>query len=77
MPLDAVGTADDQDGVVQNLKGALGFGREIHVTRRIQQKDGFVRQGQDCLLEKMVMPCSCSRSKVSKKASRWSTRPSF
>ena len=47
--LDAVGGADDQDGVVQHLQGAFHLGGEIHVTGGVQQGDDLGGQGEDGL----------------------------
>ena len=49
VPLDAVGGADDQDGVVQHLQGAFHLGGEIHVTGGVQQGDDLGGQGEDGL----------------------------
>ena len=46
MGLNAVGAADHQDGAVQNLKGALGFGGEIHVARGVHQLQPGCAQGE-------------------------------
>ena len=48
--LDAIGGADDQDGVVQHLQGAFHLGGEIHVTGGVQQGDDLGGQGEDGLL---------------------------
>ena len=39
MALHAVRAADDKDRVVEHLQGALRFGGEIDVARRIEQRD--------------------------------------
>ena len=52
MRLDAVRAADDQDRIVQHLKRALHFRREVHMAGRIQQCDRCIRQRQLCLFGK-------------------------
>ncbi len=39
MGLDPVGGADDQDGVVQHLEGALHLGGEVHMAGGVQEGD--------------------------------------
>lgn len=39
MPLYSVCPADNQNGVVQHLQGALHFCGKIHMSRRIQKRD--------------------------------------
>lgn len=50
MSLDAVGAADDQNGVIQDLKGALHLRREIHVSRGVQKGESQVPAWQPGLL---------------------------
>ena len=50
MSLYPVGTADDQDPVVQHLKGTLHFRRKIHMSRGIQQSDLLILQIKNRLL---------------------------
>ena len=70
MSLDAVGAADDQNGVVQHLKGALHLRREIHMSRGVQKGESQGPQlAAPACLEKMVMPRARSRLWVSRKAS--------
>ena len=44
--LDPVGAADDQNGVVQHLEGALHLAGEVHVAGGVQQGDGHGLQGE-------------------------------
>ena len=39
MALDTVRSADDENGVIENLEGALGFRRKIHMSRGIEEYD--------------------------------------
>ena len=48
--LHPVGAADDQNGAVQHLQGALHFCGEVHVARGVQQRQLHAVQGQDGLL---------------------------
>lgn len=48
--LHAVRAADDQDGVVEHLQRALGLGGEVHVPRRVEQRQLRLRQGEQRLL---------------------------
>ena len=48
--LDAVGAADDQNGIVHHLQGALHLRGKIHVPRRVQQRYLAAGQRQDSLL---------------------------
>ena len=52
MALNAVGAADDQNGVVQNLQRTLHLGGEVHMTRRVEDGDVPLRQRQARLLGK-------------------------
>ena len=42
MTLHALGRADHEDCEIQNLKNALGFGREVNVPQRVEQGHGEV-----------------------------------
>ena len=44
--LDPVGSADDQNGVVQHLEGALHLAGEVHMAGGVQQGDGHGLQGE-------------------------------
>ena len=48
--LDPVSAADDQDGVVQDLEGALHLGGEVHVARGVQEGHRQVGGLKDSLL---------------------------
>ena len=50
MALDAVGAADDQDGVIQHLERPLHFRGEVHVARGVQQCHRPFPQGEHRLL---------------------------
>ena len=50
--LHAVRAADDKDRVVEHLQGALCFGGEIDVARRIEQRDVRAAAVEHCLLGK-------------------------
>ena len=52
MALYAVGRADDEDGVVQNLQRPLHFRRKVNVARRVEQNEAAVRQIKHSLLGK-------------------------
>ncbi len=39
MPLHAVRSADNEDGIVHNLQGAFHFRGKIHMPRRIQERN--------------------------------------
>ena len=52
MRLHPVGAADDQNGVVQHLKRALHFGREIHMAGSVHQDEPLLPQRQNRLLGK-------------------------
>ena len=48
--LNPVGAADDQNGIVQHLEGALHLRGEVHVPRCVQQGNGQILERQHCLL---------------------------
>ena len=50
MRLHAVRAADDQNGAVHHLQGTLHLRGKVHVSRRVQQRDMGIRQGQQRLL---------------------------
>ena len=50
MTLNTVRTADDKDGVVQYLKGSFHLRRKVHVSRRVQKRNGKTRQRKSGLL---------------------------
>ena len=52
MALDAVGAADDQDGVVHHLQSALGLGGKVHMAGGVQQRQLGAGQFQHRLLGK-------------------------
>ena len=52
MALDAVGAADDQNGIVHHLQGPLRLGGKVHVPRGVQQGQLGLRQPQQRLLGK-------------------------
>ena len=52
MALYAVGRADDEDGVVQNLQRPLHLRRKVDVARRVEQNEAAARQIEHSLLGK-------------------------
>lgn len=73
--LHAARAADDQNGIIQHLKRPLHLRRKSTcpgVSSSVTEHSG---SGSIACLEKIVMPRSRSSASVSRKASRWSTRP--
>ena len=56
MALHAIGTADHQHGIIQNLQSALGLGGKIHMAGSVQQGDIRAACCQQCLLGKNSDP---------------------
>ena len=54
--LHAIGTADHQHGIIQNLQSALGLGGKIHMAGSVQQGDIRAACRQQCLLGKNSDP---------------------
>ena len=52
MILHAVRSADNQYGCIQHLKCALGLGRKVNVTRRVEQCEEAVPMSEYSLLGK-------------------------
>ena len=49
MALDAVGTGNHQNGVIQHLQGTLHLGGKVHMAWGVHQRDLHLGQGQDRL----------------------------
>ena len=47
MPLDSVRAGNDQDRIVEHGEGTFHFRRKIDVPRRIKQREGEIRRGDD------------------------------
>ena len=67
--LHAIGTADHQHGIIQNLQSALGLGGKIHMAGSVQQSDIRTACRQQCLLGKNSDPtgffqCVCVQKGV-------------
>lgn len=78
MSLNPISSADDQYRIVKNLQCPLHLRRKVHMTRRVEEVSQKYRPTErPPASEKIVMPRARSSAKVSRKASRLSTRPIF
>ena len=50
MPLHPIGTGDHQNCVVKHMQHTFGFGRKIHMPRRVQQGQSQITMLHQCLM---------------------------